>query len=119
MCLSATCPISNVRAQPRRSPFRRQPGCLEHADEARRPQNQLKGRRNDVMTVTRFVTLASTLLLVIPGLRSPLTAQEPAARTGTIAGRVVDEEGAAVGGVQIYIDRPVLSTQTRNNGEYL
>ena len=70
------------------------------------------------MTVKRLVTLASTLLLVIPGLPKPVAAQEPATPSGTIAGRVVDEDGAAIAGVQIYIDRPAISTQTRNNGEY-
>jgi iron complex outermembrane recepter protein len=72
------------------------------------------------MTVmNRLVSLASALSLVIPASRpSPLVAQEPGP-TGTIAGRVVDEEGAGVAGAQIFIDRPALGTQTRSNGEYV
>jgi outer membrane receptor protein involved in Fe transport len=31
----------------------------------------------------------------------------------------VDEDGTAVPGAQIYIDRPAMSTQTRNNGTYV
>jgi iron complex outermembrane receptor protein len=72
------------------------------------------------MTVmNRLVSLASALSLVIPAVRpSPLMAQEPGP-TGTIAGRVVDEDGTGVAGAQIFIDRPALGTQTRSNGEYV
>ena len=67
----------------------------------------------------RLVLLASASLFVLPFSRpAPLTAQG-AAPTGSIAGRVVDDEGTGVSGAQIYIDRPALSTQTRANGEYV
>src|SRR5918992_3072761 len=71
------------------------------------------------MTVKRLVALASTLLLLIPGLRLPVAAQEPAAPSGTIGGRVVDEDGTGIAGAQVYIERPALGTQTRSNGEYV
>ena len=66
----------------------------------------------------RLVTLASVLSVGIGMLRpAALPAQETAA-TGTIAGRVVDEQGTGIAGAQIYIDRPALGTQTRGNGDY-
>jgi iron complex outermembrane recepter protein len=66
----------------------------------------------------RLVLLAVTSLLALPFSRpAPLIAQG-GAPTGSIAGRVVDEEGTGVSGAQIYIDRPALGTQTRANGEY-
>ena len=66
----------------------------------------------------RFVLLASASIFVLPFARpAPVTAQG-GAPTGTIAGRVVDEQGTGVSGAQIYIDRPALGTQTRANGEY-
>jgi outer membrane receptor protein involved in Fe transport len=71
------------------------------------------------MTVKRLVVLASALLLTIPGFRPTLAAQEPAAPSGSISGRVVDEDGTAVSDAQVYIDRPALGTQTRANGEYV
>jgi outer membrane receptor protein involved in Fe transport len=72
------------------------------------------------MTVLkRLVTLASVLSLGT-GVLLPaaLPAQETAA-TGTIAGRVVDEEGTGIAGAQIYIDRPALGTQSRGNGDFV
>jgi iron complex outermembrane receptor protein len=69
--------------------------------------------------MTRFrglVLLASAASLVLPLTRpAPLLAQ---GQTGSIAGRVVDDQGAGVSGAQIYIDQPPLGTQTRANGEY-
>jgi iron complex outermembrane receptor protein len=72
------------------------------------------------MTVMkRLVTLASALSFVILATQPSSAGAQVAAPTGTIAGRVVDEEGTGVGGAQIYIDRPALGTQTRQNGEYV
>jgi iron complex outermembrane receptor protein len=73
-----------------------------------------------VMTAfRRFVLFAfasvSLLSLVRPAF---LTAQGGGA-TGTIAGRVVDDNGAGVSGAQIFINQPALSAQTRNNGDYV
>ncbi len=73
------------------------------------------------MTVVhRLASLAAILSLVMPALRAtPAVAQGTPPPTGTITGRVVDEEGAGVAGAQIYIERPALGTQTRPNGEYV
>ena len=72
------------------------------------------------MTVKpRFVSLAAALLLIIPVIRPAIAVGQEPAPTGSIAGRVVDEEGTAVAGAQIYLERPALGTQTRSNGEYV
>jgi iron complex outermembrane receptor protein len=72
------------------------------------------------MTVTkRFVTLASTLSILLSAPFTRAVEAQDTGPTGTIAGRVVDEEGVGVAGAQIYIVRPAVSTQTRNNGEYV
>src|SRR5919107_2355400 len=80
----------------------------------------MNGRRNAVMTLcTSLARLASALALTLAVLPlSSTVAQEPGP-TGTIAGRVVDEDGNGVANAQIYIDRPALGTQTRVNGDYL
>ena len=72
------------------------------------------------MTVLhRSVLFATACLLAIPAvLPSTAAAQDPRP-AGTIAGRVVDEEGTGVADAQIYIDAPALGTQTRANGEYV
>jgi outer membrane receptor protein involved in Fe transport len=69
--------------------------------------------------VKRLVTLAAILSLALPALRTPPALAQGTAPTGTITGRVVDEEGTGVAGAQVYIERPALGTQTRPNGEYV
>ena len=64
----------------------------------------------------RLVSLAVALLLVLTGFSTATAQALPG--TGTITGRVVDDEGAAVAGAQVYIN-PSLGTQTRANGEYV
>jgi iron complex outermembrane receptor protein len=72
-----------------------------------------------LMTVTkRFVALASALSFLISAALTHSAVAQETARTGTITGRVVDEEGTGVAGAQIYIVRPALSTQTGSNGGY-
>ena len=69
------------------------------------------------------MTLYSRLARLVSALALPLlfpiavSAQQPAP-TGSIAGRVVDENGAGVANAQIYIDRPAVGTQTRADGAY-
>jgi outer membrane receptor protein involved in Fe transport len=69
------------------------------------------------------MTLCSRIVRLVSALALPLlfpiavSAQQPAP-TGSIAGRVVDENGAGVANAQIYIDRPAVGTQTRADGGY-
>jgi iron complex outermembrane receptor protein len=66
----------------------------------------------------RLVRLAVAALLLPPlGGLSNIAAQG-VAQTGTISGRVVDDQGGAVANVQVYIS-PAIGTQTRSNGEYI
>jgi len=67
---------------------------------------------------SRLARLASAIAVALP-LLFPLSvsAQQPAA-TGSIAGRVVDENGTGVANAQIYIDQPPLGTQSRGDGGY-
>ena len=66
----------------------------------------------------RLVSPAVTflILLSLTGLSNGAAQGVPA--TGTISGRVVDDEGATVAGAQVYIN-PSLGTQTRANGQYV
>jgi len=66
----------------------------------------------------RLVRLAVAALLLPPlgGLSN--VAAQGVAQTGTIGGRVVDDQGGALAGVQVYISSAV-GTQTRSNGEYV
>jgi hypothetical protein len=69
----------------------------------------------------RFVLprLAATALaaqVLLPVLPSRLGAQAP--QTGTISGKVTDENGAAVFGAQVYLTRPAIGTQSQNSGVY-
>ena len=67
---------------------------------------------------SRLARLVSATALALPLLLPiSISAQQPAP-TGSIAGRVVDEDGAGVANAQIYLDRPALGTQTRADGGY-
>src|SRR6478672_3151263 len=79
----------------------------------------MNGRRNAAMTLcSRLARLVSALALALPLLFPiSISAQQPAA-TGSIAGRVVDENGTGVANAQIYLDRPALGTQSRTDGGY-
>jgi outer membrane receptor protein involved in Fe transport len=66
----------------------------------------------------RLVSLAVASLLLLPLAGLSNVAAQDVAQTGTISGRVVDDEGAAVAGAQVYIN-PSLGTQTRANGQYV
>src|SRR5215217_4073444 len=79
----------------------------------------MNGRRNAAMTLcSRLAGLASALALALPLLYPIAASAQQPAPTGSIAGRVVDENGAGVANAQIYIDRPALGTQTRADGGF-
>lgn len=71
------------------------------------------------MSLNRLVTFGIASLVVMSAARPPSAmAQEPA-QTGTVSGRVVDQEGAAVAGAQVFLLRPAIGTQTRADGGYV
>src|SRR4051812_31654471 len=66
---------------------------------------------------SRLVCLAISSLLLASLGGPPSLAAQGTPQTGTISGRVVDDEGAGVAGAQIFIN-PQLGTQTRADGQY-
>jgi iron complex outermembrane receptor protein len=64
-------------------------------------------------------TLTTTSLLVLPIARPPLAVGQDTGPTGTIAGKVVDPQGTALAGAQVFVEGTSLATQTRNNGDYV
>jgi iron complex outermembrane receptor protein len=63
-------------------------------------------------------TLAFAVLGMIAAPLSPALSQE-AGQTGSVAGRVVDEQGAGIAGAQVAVRGTRLGTQTRSDGGYL
>src|SRR5262249_6758419 len=75
-------------------------------------------RRRDYR-VSGLFNLRVALLLVLP--LTPLAsapAQEPT-QSGTITGRVMDQEGAPIAGAQVFLVRPAITTSTHSDGRYL
>jgi len=71
------------------------------------------------ISTRRFFTWAvAALLAMLIGSVSTVGAQV-GAQTGSIGGRIVDEQGSPVVGAQLSIQRPSLGTSTRVNGEYV
>jgi outer membrane receptor protein involved in Fe transport len=64
-------------------------------------------------------TLTVASLLAIPIARPSTASAQDTGPTGTIAGRVVDQQGTALAGAQVFVEGTSLATQTRNNGEYV
>ncbi|MGH7528634.1 MAG: carboxypeptidase regulatory-like domain-containing protein, partial [Gemmatimonadales bacterium] len=50
--------------------------------------------------------------------RSASAVAQEAAQTGSVSGRVVDQEGGAIAGAQVFLVRPAIGTQTRADGGY-
>jgi len=51
---------------------------------------------------------------------APTTARgQDAAQTGTISGKVTDDNGGAVAGAQVYLVSPAIGTQAGSNGTYV
>jgi iron complex outermembrane recepter protein len=64
-------------------------------------------------------TLTITSLFAMPIARPPLAVGQDTGPTGTIAGKVVDPQGTALAGAQVFVEGTSLATQTRNNGDYV
>ncbi len=62
-----------------------------------------------------------TVLIPLPPLdgRTPTLMAQAAVQTGSIAGTVRDERGTPVGGAEVYLESPGISTASRSNGAYL
>jgi outer membrane receptor protein involved in Fe transport len=66
----------------------------------------------------RLITLAAASLLALSAGRTS-TAVAQGEQTGSIAGRVVDDQGTPLSGAQVAIPGTTVGTQTRANGEYV
>jgi outer membrane receptor protein involved in Fe transport len=67
----------------------------------------------------RFCTIAVASLSLMPLGMVRTVAAQVGSQTGSVSGRVVDDEGAALAGAQISVAGTSIATQTRANGEYL
>jgi iron complex outermembrane receptor protein len=67
----------------------------------------------------RLITLAAASLLALSTGRTSTAAAQVGEQTGSIGGRVVDDEGVALVGAQVAIPGTQIATQTRANGEYV
>src|ERR1700694_895779 len=63
-------------------------------------------------------TLIIASLYAMPIARPSTAAAQDAAQTGVIAGKVVDQQGTALSGAQVFVEGTALSTQTSNTGQY-
>jgi iron complex outermembrane receptor protein len=66
--------------------------------------------------ITLTIASLSALLISTP---SDAAAQDVAGPTGVIAGKVVDQQGTALIGAQVFVEGTNLATQTRNDGNYV
>jgi iron complex outermembrane receptor protein len=66
----------------------------------------------------RFVSLAVASLFLLPGAGLPTAVAQGTPQSGTITGRVVDDQGTAVNGAQVFVN-PSIGTQARANGQYV
>jgi outer membrane receptor protein involved in Fe transport len=72
----------------------------------------------DAAMKSRLVSLAAAFLLVLTVAGFSSAAAQGTGQTGTISGRVIDDQGAAIVGAQILINASLV-TQTRANGQYV
>jgi iron complex outermembrane recepter protein len=75
-------------------------------------------KAEDAAMKCRVVSLAISSLFLFQLAAVPDIMAQGTAPTGTIRGRVVDDEGNAAAGAQVYIS-PALGTQTQANGQYV
>ena len=70
--------------------------------------------------VHHLFTLTITSLFAVPIARpSEAAAQDAAAQTGTIGGKVVDGQGKPLPNAQVFVEGTSLATQSRNDGNYV
>lgn len=67
----------------------------------------------------RLASLALGGLLALPLAYPATAAAQGTAQPGSIAGRVVDDQGAPIANAQVYIVSPALSAQSRSDGGYV
>jgi outer membrane receptor protein involved in Fe transport len=68
--------------------------------------------------MNRFIPAAVALLIGVAAVRVPVVVAQADAQTGTVSGRVADDEGTALAGAQITVTGTTIGATTRNNGEY-
>jgi outer membrane receptor protein involved in Fe transport len=66
-----------------------------------------------------LVSLAFAALVALTAGRPSTAAAQVGEQTGSVGGRVVDDQGAPLAGAQVAIPGSTLGTQTRANGEYV
>ena len=66
-----------------------------------------------------IVSLASAVLLALTAGPLSTAAAQVGEQTGSVGGRVVDEQGNPLAGAQVAIRGTTMATVTRNNGEYV
>lgn len=64
-----------------------------------------------------FLAVSTLFALSFGGLST--AAAQAGEQTGSIGGRVVDDQGAPLGGAQVAIPGTTMATQTRSNGDYV
>jgi iron complex outermembrane recepter protein len=67
----------------------------------------------------RFIALTFASLVAISTGRLSTAAAQAGEQTGSIAGRLVDDQGGPLSGAQVAIPGTTMGTQTRPNGEYV
>ncbi len=78
-----------------------------------------KSRLARPIFLNRLVTFGVASLIVMSTTPPASAIAQEAAQTGSVSGRVVDQEGAAIAGAQVFLVRPVIGTQTRADGGYV
>lgn len=71
------------------------------------------------VSLSRLATVAAASVLVLLAARPVWAIAQEAAPTGSIGGRIVDEQGAPIAGAQVFLIRPAIATATRTDGGYL
>jgi iron complex outermembrane recepter protein len=68
--------------------------------------------------INRGIPRAIVTLIALAAVQVPSVAAQAGTQTGTVAGRVVDDQGAPLAGAQITVAGITIGATTRNNGEY-